>query len=115
MRLKTMPLITNKILNYYTEHNSLQEYLKSITNIIIDDEIKIHGSLGSPMLFSVYSYSKLNNKLISKIVDDMNIVNLIKYIVPIQQKYKEYYYKPDGPGYNILKKKFYTSNIVKKA
>ena len=66
------------------------------------------------MLFSVYSYTKLNNKLIKKIVDDMNVVNLIKYINPIQQKYKEYYYRPDGPGYINLKKKFYDSNIVKK-
>ena len=114
MQLKTMPLITKKILNYYKVYNSLKEYLKDSASTIIDDEIKINGSLGSPMLFSVYSYKKLNNKLISKIIDDMNIVNLIKYINPIQQKYKEYYYKPDGPGYNILKKKFYNSNIVKK-
>ena len=114
IKFREQKLIIEKILNYYPVYNKFDEYLKDITMEIINDEIKRNGSLGSTMLFSVYSYTPLYNKMVKRIVNDMRIVNIKKYIIPIQQKYKEWYYKPEGVGYNILRDKFYGSNIVKK-
>ena len=114
IKLREQKLLTEKILNYYQEYNKFDEYLKDITMKIVNDEVKKNGSLGSTMLFSVYSYTPLYNKMVKRIVNDMRIVNIKKYIIPIQQKYKEWYYKPGGVGYNILRDKFYGNNIVKK-
>ena len=114
IKLRDQKLIIEKILNYYPEYNKLEEYLKDITMEIINDEIKKNGSLGSIMLFSTYSCSRLRNKMEKRVINDISIVNIKKYIIRIQQKYKEWYYKPGGVGYNILRDKSYGSNIVKK-